>query len=142
MSVLYPKRRRRQEINLVPLIDVLVMLVFTAFVTMQFKAVSTMNLTLPKVETAGKSELKESITIRIAKDVSKSGEFEVLVSPNPHTVRVKQDEIEKFIAGLQIPDKNIPVVIASDEETELKFITSAMDACRKVGLNKIRLQSR
>jgi biopolymer transport protein ExbD len=142
VSALYTKRRKRPELNLVPLIDVLVMLIFFAFVTMQFKSVSTMNLTLPKVETAGKSELKEVITIRIAKDVSKTDEFEVQVSPNPRTVKIKTEEIDKFINGLQVPDKNIPVVIASDEDTELKYITAAMDACRKVGLNKIRLQSR
>ncbi len=68
MSGLYQKRRKRPELNLVPLIDVLVMLVFFAFVTMQFKQATTMNLTLPKVETAGKSELKESLTISIGKD--------------------------------------------------------------------------
>ena len=68
MSSLLRKKRRRPELNLVPLIDVLVMLIFFAFVTMQFRSVTTMNLTLPKVETAGKSELKESLTISIAKE--------------------------------------------------------------------------
>ncbi|HVU19044.1 MAG TPA: biopolymer transporter ExbD [Candidatus Didemnitutus sp.] len=142
MSGIYERRRKRRELNLVPLIDVLVMLVFTAFITMQFKSVSTMNLTLPHVETAGKTEIKESITIRIAKDVSKTKEYEVQVAPNPRPVQVKSDEIDAFIEKLQIADKNIPVVIASDEDTELKYITAAMDACRRVGLNKIRLQSR
>ena len=37
MSLLAQKRRKRPEMNLVPLIDVLVMLIFFAFVTMQFK---------------------------------------------------------------------------------------------------------
>ena len=142
MNGIYDRRRKRRELNLVPLIDVLVMLVFTAFITMQFKSMSTMNLTLPHVETAGKSELKESITIRISKDVSKTGEYEVQINPNPHNLKVKADEIDAFIAKLQIADKTIPIVIASDEDTELKYITQAMDACRKVGLNTIRLQSR
>jgi len=34
------------------------------------------------------------------------------------------------------------VVIRSDENTPLRFVTQAMDVCRKQGLNKIRLQSR
>ena len=38
MSLLAHKRRKRPEMNLVPLIDVLVMLIFFAFVTMQFKS--------------------------------------------------------------------------------------------------------
>ena len=67
-SGLYVKRRKRPELNLVPLIDVLVMLIFFAFVSMQFKQATTMNLTLPKVETAGKSELKDSLTISLSKE--------------------------------------------------------------------------
>ena len=38
--------------------------------------------------------------------------------------------------------KDIPVVIRSDENTPLRYVTQAMDICRKQGLNKIRLQSR
>ena len=68
MSLVVNKRRRRPEMNLVPLIDVLVMLIFFAFVTMQFRSVANLNLTLPKVETAGKSEAKDAITISIDKD--------------------------------------------------------------------------
>jgi len=38
--------------------------------------------------------------------------------------------------------KDVTVVIRSDENTPLRFVTQAMDTCRKQGLNKIRLQSR
>src|SRR5689334_23955651 len=68
MSLLANKRRRRPELNLVPLIDVLVMLIFFAFVTMQFKSAATLNITLPKVETAGKNEFKGTVTIGIDKE--------------------------------------------------------------------------
>ena len=57
MSLLQNKRRKRPELNLVPLIDVLVMLIFFAFVTMQFRSAATLNITLPKVETAGKKRV-------------------------------------------------------------------------------------
>src|SRR5204862_1299789 len=67
MSSLYQKRRKRPELNLVPLIDVLVMLVFFAFVTMQFKSAATLNITLPKVETAGKNEFRGNVTISVDK---------------------------------------------------------------------------
>jgi biopolymer transport protein ExbD len=42
----------------VPLIDVLVMLIFFAFVTMQFRSATMLNITLPKIATAGKNEFK------------------------------------------------------------------------------------
>ena len=72
MSGLYQRRRKRPELNLVPLIDVLVMLVFFAFVTMQFRSSATLNITLPKVETAGKNEFKGPVTIGISKDAGLS----------------------------------------------------------------------
>jgi biopolymer transport protein ExbD len=132
MSGLYRKRRKRPEMNLVPLIDVLVMLIFFAFVTMQFRTIATMNLTLPKVETAGKSEFKESLTISIAKEGT------VDLNGKPATM----DTLEALVHQLGSVTKDIPVVIRSDENTPLRFVTQAMDICRKQGLNKIRLQSR
>src|SRR5476649_1870378 len=68
MSALYQRRRRRPELSLVPLIDVLVMLVFFAFVTMQFRTATTLNIRLPKVETAGNNAFNGPVTIGIAKD--------------------------------------------------------------------------
>ena len=132
MSGLYQKRRKRPELNLVPLIDVLFMLVFFAFVTMQFKQATTMNLTLPKVETAGKSELKESLTISISKDGG--------VDVNGH--QASMDKLDEIVKEIGRVSKDITVVIRSDENTPLRYVTQAMDTCRKQGLNRIRLQSR
>ena len=132
MSGLYQKKRKQHELNLVPLIDVLVMLVFFAFVTMQFRTVATMNLTLPKVETAGKSELKESLTISLSKEGT------VDVNGHPATM----ETLEEVVKQIGSVSKDITVVIRSDENTPLRFVTQAMDTCRKQGLNKIRLQSR
>ena len=131
-SGLYQKRRKRPELNLVPLIDVLVMLIFFAFVTMQFKQATTMNLTLPKVETAGKSELKDSVTISIAKEGT------VDFNGKPATMATLQQLVKEVGAV----SKDVTIVIRSDENTPLRYVTEAMDTCRKQGLNKIRLQSR
>ena len=132
MGGLYIKKRKRPEMNLVPLIDVLVMLIFFAFVTMQFRTITTMNLTLPKVETAGKSELKESLTISITKEGT------VDFNGKPATM----ETLEQLVRQVGTVTKDITVVIRSDENTPLRFVTQAMDVCRTQGLNKIRLQSR
>ena len=67
-SGLLQRRHKRPEMNLLPLIDVLVMLIFFSFVTMQFRSAATLNITLPKVDTAGKNEFKGTVTIGIDKD--------------------------------------------------------------------------
>lgn len=136
MSGLYQKRRRRPEMNLVPLIDVLVMLIFFAFVTMQFRAVSTMNLTLPKVETAGKSELKDSVSISLTK------EGEITFQSGARSQVVTAEQLEALIHDLGGVTKDVTILIRSDENTPLRHLTAAMDICRKNGLNKIRLQAR
>jgi biopolymer transport protein ExbD len=129
---LYQRRRRRTELNLVPLIDVLVMLVFFAFVTMQFRTATTLNIRLPKVETAGKNDFKGTVTISIAKDGT--------ISFNGKTAT--DEQLTSLLTQLHNVDKDIPVLIRADEDTPLKTITFVMDACRKAGLNKFSLQSR
>ena len=132
MSGLYKRRRNRPALNLVPLIDVLVMIVFFAFVTMQFRTAATLNLTLPKVETAGRNDLAETVTIGI----DRQGHFSFEGRAATDT------ELEAVLRNQGRIDKTVPVLIRADEATELKKLTFVMDACRKAGLNKFRLQSR
>jgi biopolymer transport protein ExbD len=131
-SSLMMRPRRRPELNLVPLIDVLVMLIFFTFVTMQFRSATTMNITLPKVDTAGKNEFKGTLTIAIDKDGS--------IACNDK--RVTDDELQALLYQQRDIDKDIPVLIKADETSQLKKLAFVMDACRKAGLNKFSLQSR
>jgi biopolymer transport protein ExbD len=132
MSAILRPKRRRPELNLVPLIDVLVMLIFFAFVTMQFKSASTLNITLPKIDTAGKNEFKGTITIAIDKDgvISFNGKA------------LPDDELLGLLKQVRNIDTDIPVLIKADETTQVRKLTFVMDACRKAGLNKFSLQGR
>ena len=131
-SSLYQKRRKRPELNLVPLIDVLVMLIFFSFVTMQFKSAATLNITLPKIETAGKNEYKGTVTIAIDKggQISFNGKD------------ISDDDLIPLLERVHNVDKDIPVLIKADETTQLRKLAFVMDACRKTGMNKFSLQSR
>lgn len=133
MSLLASRRKRtRPELPLVPLIDVLVMLVLFAYVTMQARSTTTLNITLPKVETAGKNEFKGTVTIGIDKDGS--------VTFNGKTI--SDEQLIKLLDEVKKVDRDIPVLIKADETTQLKKLAFVMDACRKSGLNKFSLQSR
>ena len=131
-SDLICRRRRRPTINIVPLVDVLTVLLFFFLVTMQFKQVSTLNITVPKIETAGKNEIEEQIVIA----VSPKGEFYL----NDRAVVKDVLATAMKLAGELTPD--MPVLLIADEEVPLKFVTEVMDICRIYQLNKIRLQSR
>lgn len=132
MSLLNRRARKRPELPLVPLIDVLVMLVLFAYVTMQARVGSTLNITLPKVDTAGKNDFKGTVTVAIDKDgtVSFNGK------------NVTDEQLISLLKEVRNVDKDIPVLIKADETTQLKKLAFVMDACRKTGLNKFSLQSR
>jgi len=131
-SDLIRRRRRNPAINIVPLVDVLTVLLFFFLVTMQFKQVSTLNITVPKIETAGENELREQIVIAL------SPEGEIYL--NDQKVAKPALESAMQLAGELTPD--LPILLIADEEVPLKFVTEVMDVCRSNQLNKIRLQSR
>jgi biopolymer transport protein ExbD len=132
MSGSRQKRRRRPELNLVPLIDVLVMLIFFAFVTMQFRSAQMLNITLPKIATAGKSEYKGTVTIGIDNkgQVSFNGK------------EVTDEHLVQLLKQVSEQNRDVPVLIKADETTQLKKLAFVMDACRGAGLNKFSLQAR
>jgi biopolymer transport protein ExbD len=131
MSGFYQKRRKRPELNLVPLIDVLVMLIFFAFVTMQFRSAATLNITLPKVETAGKNEFRGNVTVSIDKDGKMTYNGKAITD----------DQLDGLLAQVHNVDKDIPVLIRADVTTQLGKVTFVWDQCRKNGMMKISLQS-
>jgi biopolymer transport protein ExbD len=126
------RRRRQPTINIVPLVDVLTVLLFFFLVTMQFKQVSALNITVPKIETAGKNEIKEQIIIALSPEGA--------VYLNDRLIELSELKAAMQLAGETTPE--MPVLLIADEEVPLKHVTEVMDVCRANRLNKIRLQSR
>lgn len=129
---LVTRKRKQPAINIVPLVDVLTVLVFFFMVTMQFKTMSSLNITAPEIKTAGKNEISEQIIVA----VNQEGEIYL----NDRTVTVEQFKQAMELAGENRADT--PVLLIADEEAPLKHVTEVMDICRSNQLNKIRLQSR
>jgi biopolymer transport protein ExbD len=126
------KRRHRPELPLVPLIDVLVMLVLFAFVSMRFATNTTLNITLPKADTAGKNEFKGTVVLEISKDNKFSFNGK----------EATEAQLIDLLKNVKQIDKDIPVLVSADEKATWDKITFAMDTCRKVGLTKFSMQTR
>lgn len=131
MSSLIPARHRpRTVINIVPLIDVLIVLIFFILMTMQFRDLHTLDITPPKMETAGQTEAVESISVAI----NPAGNLFF------NDAQVTEKELEEFLLKAAETNKHQSVLVLADQETALKYMTSVMDASRKAGLEKVRLQ--
>ena len=132
MSLLQRRPRPRPELPLVPLIDVLVMLVLFAYVTMQARSGAVLNITLPKVDTAGKNNFTGQVTIAITKtgDLSFNGN------------KVTEEQLIVLLNEVKKVNRDTPVLLKADKDTPLEKVTTVWDMCRKAGLFKHNLQAR
>ena len=134
VSGLRSRKRHRPELPLVPLIDVLVMLVLFAFVTMRFASNTALNITLPKAETAGKNRLENgAVVIAVGKDGKLSFNGKVVTS---------DDQLLMLLKQVKDISRDIPVLISADKDATIDRTTFVMDACNKAGLHRFRLQTR
>ncbi len=131
-SLVYRKRSRRLEVNIIPLVDVLTVLLFFFLVTMQFRNMNTLNITVPKIETAGQNEFTEPMVIAV------DDADQVFLNNEP----VSFEELETAVRLASDLNDDITVLLVADENTALKNVTLVMDLCRKNGLERLRLQSR
>ncbi len=126
------KRRRRPELPLVPLIDVLVMLVLFSFVTMRFATAQTLNISVPRVDTAGKNAFTGKVEIGVDKDGNLS------LNGRP----VEETQLREMLREIQRVNKDTPVIVRADGVTQFQRVTEVWDICRSLGLNKVNMQVR
>jgi biopolymer transport protein ExbD len=129
---LRPKRKNKPRVDVVPLIDVLMVLILFFLTSMQFQDLRALNVKLPKIDSAGSNKTTNQLVV----SVSKEGEF--FLNGNEDNLE-KIGEVMKSSASL--PRKPAVLVVA-DENVPLKHVTKVVDLCRESGLDDFRLQSR
>ena len=122
----------KTEINIVPLVDVLIVLLFFFLLSMQFRNPNILNIVVPEIETAGKNKLNGQIEIAV--DEQNQIFF--------NGAAVSQEELQSALNLIAATDQSPPVLLIADEQSVLKTITYIMDTCRQAGLETIRLQAR
>jgi biopolymer transport protein ExbD len=132
---LYARRRRRPSpaINIVPLVDVLVVLIFFFMMVMRFDDTQSLDITPPKMDTAGVADPGQRFIVSI----DKTGQYTV----NNATVTAPQLSAALQTAAAK-QGTGLNVLIYADQDTPLKDVTYVMDESRKLKLDKIRLQTR
>ena len=132
MTLISEPKRQSPKIDVVPLIDVLMVLIIFFLVTMQFQDLRAINVKLPKIDSAGSNLLENELIVSIDEE----GLFYLNGKP------VSEEKIKSiFKITSKLPDKPAVLVVA-DEEVPLKFVTRIVDLCRQNGLQDFRLQAR
>ena len=132
MNRLLQHRRKSPRIDIVPLVDVLMVLIVFFLVTMQFRNLRALNVRLPKIETAGSNLLRNEIIL----SVDREGRYFLNDTEVDEPALIRALETAASLA------ESPTALIVADEEVPLKRVTRLVDLCRSNGLRDFRLQSR
>ena len=132
MNPLHLRRRKTPRIDVVPLVDVLMVLIVFFLVTMQFRNLRSLNVRLPEIETAGSNLLRNEIILSI----DRQGRYFL------NNAEIDEIELTRALGvAANLVDKPVALIVA-DEDVPLKRVTRLVDLCRSNGLHDFRLQSR
>jgi biopolymer transport protein ExbD len=123
------------EINFIPLIDVLLVIIIFLIVSTTFSKFSELKISLP---TADANPVEEKL-LPINVTVTKEGQYAI----NEEILSQKSiDSIEKRLIQIAGNAKDLPVIINADAETPHQSVVNIMEASRRAGLTKITFSTK
>jgi biopolymer transport protein ExbD len=123
------------EINFIPLIDVLLVIIIFLVVSTTFSKFSELKINLPIAE-ANQSK-DDDISINII--ITKEGQYSI------NERLIESASLEKLVSELKAESdgkKDIPIIINADAMTTHQSVVDVMEASRLVGLNRITFSTR
>lgn len=129
------RRRGMSEINMVPFIDVMLVLLTIFMVTAPL--ITTGNIDLPSVS---KSAAPETSADVLTLSITQQGQYQL--SSKRQGVLLEGEKLPEIISkiqALQTNDRQVPVVIAGDKKLSYEVVMQAMDALRKADVQQVGL---
>jgi biopolymer transport protein TolR len=131
-------RRTINEINMVPFIDVMLVLLIIFMVTAPLISPSTIDV--PSIGKASQAP-DQVITIEIHKDKSIEIKSKSNVSKQgvDTTLKATLDNIGQQVLSLQSESANTPVIISADRTLPYEEVITVMDKLQKAGVQRVGL---
>ncbi len=131
-------RRTINEINMVPFIDVMLVLLIIFMVTAPLISPSTIDV--PSIGKASQAP-DQVITIEIHKDKSIEIKSKSNVSTQgvDTTLKATLDNIGQQVLSLQSESANTPVIISADRTLPYEEVITVMDELQKAGVQRVGL---
>lgn len=116
------------EINLIPFIDVLLVILIFLVLTTSWSRLTEINLTLPLADTQKQKDRPKQIVLT----VNAQGQYAVNKSPVGDT---SVSALAKALAP--VAAKEVTLVISADAQASHQSVVNAMEAARRSGLSQI-----
>ena len=129
------KKHEDLELNLVPLIDVLLVIIIFLVVSTTFSRFSELKINLPTAEANSPDKKPNVINVSITAD----GIYSV------NETQLPNKSIESIVAALKNSskgEKEMPVIINADAKCEHQSVINVMEASRQAGLTHITFSTK
>ncbi len=120
------KLKKFDSINVVPMIDIMLVLLVIVLTTATFIAKGIIPLKLPKANSATSIQEQKKIDISISKD-------------GVIYIDKERASVDKMGDILQSRDRNSSVFISCDKKAEYSSFVSVLDNLKSAGFNKINI---
>ncbi len=121
--------REAPEINLIPLIDVLLVILIFLMVTTTYARYSELKINLPSA--AGEASPQKPQSIQVS--VDPSGRYQI----NEQNVDSTTEALVKSMSGIAKGNAEMVVVISADAKASHQSVINVMEAARQAGLARI-----
>jgi biopolymer transport protein ExbD len=125
-----PKMRDEPEINLIPFIDVLLVVLIFLMLSTTYSKFTELQLTLPVADTDAQRDYPKELIVAVGSD----GAYSV------NRVPVSGRSMESIAAALgeaAKAGKDTVVIISADANAKHQAVVTVMEASRRAGLNQI-----
>jgi biopolymer transport protein ExbD len=127
MNIRRGRPREEPEINLIPLIDVLLVILIFLMITTTYQHYSEMQINLPVGQGDAVQQKPHSIVVSIAPDGRMTVDRQLLAAGDEKTL----------LALLQKATPDTEVVISADGKATHQSVVSVMEAARTAGLTRL-----
>ena len=132
MRIASGRREEDFEINVIPLIDVMLTLLMFFVMTTTFVQHSSMKVTLPEASATEQARDEHNLTIIVDAD----GRFYI---DNNEVLNPGLDTLKEAILRIAGDDRARPVILRADARTQHQAVITAMDALGQLGFDRLSL---
>ena len=123
-----PRAKEEPEINLIPFIDVLLVILIFLMLTTTYSKFTELQVTLPTANADNSRDRPKEIIVAVAAD----GRY--AVNKQPLDVR----DVESVARALRgVAEKDSILIISADAAAPVQAVITVMDAARREGLTRI-----
>ncbi|MFZ8985574.1 MAG: ExbD/TolR family protein [Steroidobacteraceae bacterium] len=127
-----PRRRESPDLNLTPLIDVVLLLVIFFMVSTTFVDESRLRVELPSASQRPTAVVEESVVVTVTAE----GAYRVNEQP---LVDATAQTLERALEKVGKDDRDQPVVIRADGRASHQSVVTAMDVVARTGFSRVNI---